>query len=924
MKKLLLACVIALAFSTTAMAIDIGCSTHANWWGEADATTVMEYIADNVPVSVEIFSSTEEDALADWVVAHTGNGQSDLLILTGFFPTSIYTGGNAQPDGSIAELFLDDGNCIINTGDWFFYVSNPNNGGDGLANMMDVPGISMGEPIVDVTPTADGQLYTPSFEGFSPSRPWHLEQLDGTDWVPELIMGINDDGTRADPAIIVNTVTGARVGSFFQVAGALVDEKSAVISEWINNWYLLNAAAPLVARGPVPADEAVDVPRDVALGWTPGPSAVAHDVYFGTVFDDVNSASRANPMDVLVSEGQSAETYESEGLLDFSTTYYWRIDEVNGAPDNTIFKGNVWSFTAEPFAYPITNITATSNAIFDATAGPENTIDGSGLDELDQHSTTAADMFLGLPDVDPVYLQYEFDGVYKLHEMLLWNYNVQFELILGFGLKDVTIEYSTDGTEWTALDDMQLAQATAKADYAANTTVDFGGVAARYVRITVNSGYGVMDQYGLSEVRFLYIPAQAREPQPDDGDTNISVDTALAWRAGRDAVSHEVAIGTDPEALPAADAAGANTYDPSVLDLATTYYWQVTAIQETESWAGGIWSFATQAYLVVDDFESYNDEDNVIYETWIDGWVNDTGSTVGYLQAPFAEETIVHSGSQSMPLSYDNAGVTTSEADLDLGQNWTANGIQSLSVYFQGDADNSGGQLYVKINGTKIAYDGSAVNITRATWNLWNIDLAASGASLSNVNSLTIGVEGSGAQGVVYIDDIRLYPKVIEYSKFPDVTVAGDTVVGVPNDDDWPAAETPDLAIDDDTATKFLHLKGAAEPTGIQVTPLVGATIVTGLALTTANDAAERDPATFELYGSNASIDGPYTLIASGDIVDFTGETAWPRFTKNETLISFENAVAYAHYQILFPTVRDPGSANSMQIAEVELLGETP
>ena len=69
----------------------------------------------------------------------------------------------------------------------------------------------------------------------------------------------------------------------------------------------------------------------------------------------------------------------------------------------------------------------------------------------------------------------------------------------------------------------------------------------------------------------------------------------------------------------------------------------------------------------------------------------------------------------------------------------------------------------------------------------------------------------------------------------------------------------------------------------------------------------ERDPIQFELYGSNESIDGPYELIASGDVVDFAGEAEWPRFTMNETPISFENEVAYDHYQILFPAVRGPG-----------------
>ena len=154
-----------------------------------------------------------------------------------------------------------------------------------------------------------------------------------------------------------------------------------------------------------------------------------------------------------------------------------------------------------------------------------------------------------------------------------------------------------------------------------------------------------------------------------------------------------------------------------------------------------------------------------------------------------------------------------------------------------------------------------------------------------------------------------------------DVTVPGDIVKGVPDDGDWPGAETPPLVIDDNTGTKYLHFKGETETTGFKVTPLNGPSIVTGLTFTTANDAAPRDPVAFELYGSNESIDGPYELIASGDIVDFAQADAWPRFTKNETPISFDNGVAYDHYQVLFPAVRDAANANSMQIAEVELIG---
>ena len=108
-----------------------------------------------------------------------------------------------------------------------------------------------------------------------------------------------------------------------------------------------------------------------------------------------------------------------------------------------------------------------------------------------------------------------------------------------------------------------------------------------------------------------------------------------------------------------------------------------------------------------------------------------------------------------------------------------------------------------------------------------------------------------------------------------------------------------------------------------RVLAAVGATVVTALTLTTANDTPGRDPITFELYGSNEGIDGPYTLIAAGEVADFAAEAEWPRFTMNATPITFENNVAYTSYQLLFPDIRGPvgGSVNSMQIAEIELIG---
>ncbi len=451
---------------------------------------------------------------------------------------------------------------------------------------------------------------------------------------------------------------------------------------------------PTLAKGPKPEDGAIDIPRDVVMSWTAGKYAATHDVYFGTAFDDVNAASRSNPLGVLVSQGQAAATYDPAGLLEFDTTYYWRIDEVNAAPSTQIFRGKVWSFTTEPFAYPVANIIATTNGVSDEGSGPERTVDGSGLNAADEHSTEATDMWLALPGAEPLYIQYEFDRVYKLHEMLVWNYNVQFELLLGFGLKGVTVEYSENGADWTTLGDFEFARATAKASYAANTTVAFDGVPVKFVRINVNSGYGMMGQFGLSEVRFMYIPAHAREPQPADGAADVEVGTALAWRSGREAASHEVYLGADPDALALAGTVSSATFAPA-LEFGSIYYWQVVEVNEADAvtaWTGDLWSFSTQDYASIDGFEAYNDDieaGTAIFDTWLDGWVNDTGSTVGYIETPFAEKSIVHGGSQSMPFQYDNAtSPFYSEAwrEFETAQNWTGNGADTLVLYVRGNA----------------------------------------------------------------------------------------------------------------------------------------------------------------------------------------------------------------------------------------------
>ena len=151
------------------------------------------------------------------------------------------------------------------------------------------------------------------------------------------------------------------------------------------------------------------MPRDTTLSWKPGPFASTHDVYFGAAFADVNGASTANPLGVLVSQGQTGTTCGLTGLLDFGRTYYWRVDEVNAPPDSTVFKGDVWSFTTETYGYPVRPVKATASSSFISTMGPEKTIDGSGIDANDQHSVSASQMWLSKKDQSPIWIQYEFD-----------------------------------------------------------------------------------------------------------------------------------------------------------------------------------------------------------------------------------------------------------------------------------------------------------------------------------------------------------------------------------------------------------------------------------------------------------------------------------------------------------------------------------
>ena len=105
------------------------------------------------------------------------------------------------------------------------------------------------------------------------------------------------------------------------------------------------------ATQPAPSDGALVVETSATLSWIPGVTAASHDVYIGDNYDNVDSGAEGtfvgNQTATSLTVGLSGSPLP-DGLVR-GTTYYWRVDEVE-ADGTTVYKGDVWSFTIEPFA----------------------------------------------------------------------------------------------------------------------------------------------------------------------------------------------------------------------------------------------------------------------------------------------------------------------------------------------------------------------------------------------------------------------------------------------------------------------------------------------------------------------------------------------------------------------------------------------
>jgi len=546
----------------------------------------------------------------------------------------------------------------------------------------------------------------------------------------------------------------------------------------------------VLADYPSPSDLSTDVPRTSDLTWRPGIHAATHNVYVGDSFADVNSGTvpTASVVDV--------NSFDP-GRLEFGKTYFWRVDEVNGTPDKTVFTGDIWSFEVEPYSVklPSNTITVSASSVGDPSSEAERTIDGSGLDDPESmnalHSTQVKDaMWMSASgDMSP-WLMYEFDAVQKLDQMLIWNSNHGSETVIGWGIKEVEIETSANGLDWMALPDVGPITRSTGLSPSAAQAIDMGLAQAKYVRLNIQNNWGgILPQYGVAEVQFYAIPTQARTPVPASGSVDVRPDAVVAWRGGREADQHTIYADTDPNAVTGGTATSISSSTNSIglgsfdLQLGETYYWRVDEVNNAETpsvWPGPVWSLSTSTSLVVEDFESYNNfSPDRPFQTWLDGFGysedeffpvayegNGTGSGAGHdiwnIGSPQFEGQIMESGStvngsgQSMPFYYSNAGSVASYTERTFAgpQDWTTGGVQTLSIPFRGQKGNTG-TLFVKINDTKVTYPHAATNMALVVWQAWNIDLSS--MNVQNVTTLQIGVDGSNAAGMILIDDITLH-----------------------------------------------------------------------------------------------------------------------------------------------------------------------
>ncbi|MBL7186510.1 MAG: LamG domain-containing protein [Phycisphaerae bacterium] len=583
---------------------------------------------------------------------------------------------------------------------------------------------------------------------------------------------------------------------------------------------------PKKAYDAVPADGSQFIPADVTLEWTAGFNAKLHTVYFGDDFDTVNNAA-----------GGVAQTTTSfaPSALELSKTYYWRVDEFDPPfthkgdvlsfttlPDVPITDPALmgwWTFEEGTGAIAV-DWSGHGNhgtligdpqwvAGFDGGAlefGGDNYVDTGYTENLATYTIAcwvkSPQAPSGAAASGPLHREqnYQFNwnhadvvfrgaaamnagGVWQAASYMPLQANTWYYLAATY-----------DGSAFKAYRDGVLITTTpvSGAPNAESGSLKLG----RHATAAANFFTGTVDEARVYNRALTAEEIQkamkgdtslAWSPNPGNG-TLLAIGQAspLSWTAGDNAAQHDVYFGTDKDAMSNADASDAtgtyrgrqsSTTFNSSSDVewgGGPYYWRVDESNTDGTISTGkIWTFAVTDYLLVEDFEDFNDyPPDEIWNTWIDGFgTTNNGSTAGYADPDFAagghyvETSIVNGGAQSMPLFYDN-NLKFSEATKTLvyPRNWTEQGVGVLSLWIRGASANAAERVYVALNGVAVYHEDPAA-AHGTSWTEWPIPLSAfadKGVNLAAVNTISIGLGDknnitAGGSGVLYVDDIRLY-----------------------------------------------------------------------------------------------------------------------------------------------------------------------
>ena len=588
---------------------------------------------------------------------------------------------------------------------------------------------------------------------------------------------------------------------------------------------------PKTAYDPEPANSAKFIDPDVTLSWTPGLGAKLHTVYFGDNFDDVNNATVGLPcarntytpgpleldkvyywrvdefdgVTTLKGNVWSFKTLPAIPVVDPGLIGWWKLDEDVGtrAVDwsgydhhGTLVGDPQWVAGRDGSALDFDgrddyvdfgsprDLPAGTSARSMCGWGKTDSLAGGWrwIAAYGSPSTSQA-MFIGMNGNDL------FGGGYgdDVQRNDFWEVGVWHHICLTYD--GTTARLYADGIEVaSAAKNWDLVLSRAHIGRQVNDLAEFWDGLVDDVRV-YNKALTVEE---IQET-MRGDPLLAWNASPANGSTPYVRDaTPLSWSPGDKAAQHDVYFATDKDAVSDADSSDttgiyrgrqstASYTPPEGLEWGGgPYYWRIDEYNTDGTISTGrVWSFTVADYITVDDFESYNDLDpgvegsNRIFLTWIDGYEQPTnGSQVGYLDPPFCERSIVHSGSQSMPLFYDNSGPAYySEASLPLSEtrDWTEEGVGVLTLWFYGDLANAAESMYVAVaNATgpiAVVYHDNPDATLIDEWTEWNIDLeeiSNQGVVLTNVDSFSIGFGNRnnpqvGGSGMVFIDDIRLY-----------------------------------------------------------------------------------------------------------------------------------------------------------------------